>query len=81
MKETIAFLVFIPPAIILIVIVSSIAYSIWYRRNYKTKYQNTEHDKDWDKCWDCKKAEPTMYFDYNLFGRIYRCSKCSNVKL
>jgi hypothetical protein len=81
MKETIALLAFIPPIIILIVIVSAISYSIWYRKNYKTKDQTIEHDKDWDKCWDCKKAEPTMYFDYNLFGRIYRCLKCSKVKL
>lgn len=55
--------------------VSSIIYWIWYNKNYITKESTPEHDKGWNKCWECKKAEPTMFYTYNIFGRVYKCSK------
>lgn len=77
MKELIGYLAFIPPIIILLVIIATIIYTAWYRKNYITHDATDKYAKDWHKCWNCKTCEPTMYFTETLHGRIYKCSKCT----
>ena len=77
MTKPILFLAFIPPTIILILIIASIIYSIWYRKNYITTDNTDGHAIGWHKCWECKCCESEMYFTETIHGRIYKCLKCS----
>ena len=69
-KEIISYCAFIPPAFILLFIISYVIYAIWYKINYVDK-------KGWHKCRGCKKVESEIYYTSGLFGRIYRCLECS----
>ena len=71
----ITFLLLLIPSLIVIYLLSFFIYQLWYNRNYKTHTQTNKHDIGWNKCWVCKEVEPTMYYEYNFFGRIYKCKK------
>ena len=75
--KTFEYLVLIPPACLLNIFFWFLIWELWYRKNYMTHESTPEHDKDWHRCWDCKKVESTMYFYNGIFGRVYRCLKCS----
>jgi len=77
MKETIAYLAFIPPIMILLVIIVTIIYNAWYRKHYITKDATGKYAKGWHKCWKCKVSESEMYYTETIHGRIYKCLECS----
>ena len=75
MVDLIAILFILLVSFILLFVLCYFIYSYWYYKNYITHEQTSKYDKGWNKCWKCKKAESTMYFDYNEFGRIYKCKE------
>jgi hypothetical protein len=76
MIETITYLAFIPPIMILLVIIVTIIYNAWYRKHYITDATD-KYAKGWHKCWKCKISESTMYYTETIHGRIYKCLECS----
>lgn len=77
MKEAIGYLAFIPPIMILLVIIVTIIYNAWYRKNYITTDATDKYARGWHKCWKCKCCESEMYFTQTIHGRIYKCLKCT----
>jgi hypothetical protein len=70
-------LAFIPPTILMILIIIPIIYNAWYKKHYITKDSCNKYAKGWHKCWKCKVSESKMYYTETLHGRIYMCLKCS----
>jgi hypothetical protein len=56
-----------------------IYFKLWYADNYITKESTDKYPKGWHKCFWCKGVESTIFFYDTIFGRIYKCEKCSEI--